>query len=117
MVLNGTSPMKVWSLCSITWTIRIPNLTECDEAIHALQKIAAELGITLAADKQDKSNTEIIFLGIVIDTFCQELQLPKGKLMASHTMGNKKGLYEAGTGILDRSTTTYLQSDTRRKGS
>ena len=50
-----------------------PNSTECDEALHTLQKLAAELGIPLAADKQDGPTTEIVFLGIVIDTVRQEL--------------------------------------------
>ena len=50
-----------------------PNSTECDEALHTLQKIVAESRIPLAADKQDGPTTETVFLGIVIDLVHQEL--------------------------------------------
>ena len=57
-----------------------PNSTECDEALHTLQKIVAELRIPLAADKQDGPTTETVFLGIVIDLVHQELWISKDKL-------------------------------------
>ena len=50
-----------------------PNLTECDEELHTIQKTATELEISLATDKQDGLTTEIVFLSIVIDTGHQEL--------------------------------------------
>ena len=57
-----------------------PNSTECDGALHTLQKLVVELGIPLVADKQDGPTMEIVFLGIVKDTLRQELRLPKDKL-------------------------------------
>ena len=52
-----------------------PNSTECGEALYTLQKVAQELGIPLAADKQDGPTTEMVFLGIVIGMVQQELRL------------------------------------------
>ena len=57
-----------------------PSSPECAEALNTLQKVAGELGILLAEDKQDGPTSEIVFLGIMIDTVCQELRLPEDKL-------------------------------------
>ena len=52
-----------------------PNSMECAEALNTLQKVAGELGIPLAEDKQDGSTSKIVFLAITIDTIHQELHL------------------------------------------
>lgn len=45
-----------------------------------MSRVCAELGVPLAPEKQDGPGTEIVFLGILIDTIRQELRLPDDKL-------------------------------------
>lgn len=52
----------------------------CDETLHTLLKITAKVQIPLEVDKQDEITSEIDFLGIVMDTVHQKLQLQKDKL-------------------------------------
>ena len=48
--------------------------------IQTLKSVCEDLGVPLAPEKQAGPSTNIEFLGIVIDTVKQELQLPKDKL-------------------------------------
>ena len=57
-----------------------PDSEECHRHLLCLQSVAADLGVPLAPDKQDGPTTVIVFLGIIIDTTCQELRLPEDKL-------------------------------------
>ena len=57
-----------------------PDYEECHRHLLCLQSVTADLGVPLAPDKQDSPTTVIVFLGIIIDTTCQELRLPEDKL-------------------------------------
>ena len=57
-----------------------PDSEGCHRHLLCLQSVAADLGVPLAPDKQDGPTTVIVFLGIIIDTTCQELRLPEDKL-------------------------------------
>lgn len=57
-----------------------PNSGICYNALCSLSRLCAELGVPLAIEKQDGPATEIVFLGIPIDTVRQELRLPEDKL-------------------------------------
>ena len=57
-----------------------PDSEGCHRHLLCLQSVAANPGVPLAPDKQDSPTTVIVFLGIIIDTTCQELRLPEDKL-------------------------------------
>ena len=54
---------------------------QCGEFLGILKAICSDLGIPLAPEKQAGPSSETEFLGIIIDTTQQELQLPKEKLI------------------------------------
>ena len=58
----------------------VPESEECGHNLGLLKSVCNDLGIPLAPEKQAGPSTVIEFLGIVIDTSCQELHLPADKL-------------------------------------
>ena len=52
-----------------------PNSAERAEALNTLQKVAGELGIPLAEDKQDGPTSKIVFLHITIAKNCVYLRI------------------------------------------
>ena len=57
-----------------------PNSEDCAISLQKLKSVCEDLGVPLASDKEEGPSTKIKFLGIVIDTVKQELQLPADKL-------------------------------------
>ena len=57
-----------------------PNSEDCASSLQKLKSVCEDLGIPLASEKEAGPSTNIEFLGFVIDTVKQELQLPKDKL-------------------------------------
>ena len=53
---------------------------QCSRNLGTFKTVCRELDITLASEKQAGPTTVIEFLGIIIDTFQQELRLPADKL-------------------------------------
>ena len=58
----------------------IPSSEECDVDLQTVKSVCKDLGVPLASEKQADLSTCIEFLGIIIDTVKQELQLPMDKL-------------------------------------
>ena len=56
-----------------------PNSEECENSLQTLKLVCEDLGIPLVSEKQAGPSNNIEFLGIVIDTVKQELQLPTDK--------------------------------------
>ena len=56
-----------------------PNSEECENSLQKLKLVCEDLGIPLVSEKQAGPSTNIKFLGIIIDTIQQELQLPEDK--------------------------------------
>ena len=57
-----------------------PNSSECARAVEILGQTCAQLGVPMAANKNEGPVTSLVFLGIVIDTVAGELRLPDDKL-------------------------------------
>ena len=63
-----------------------PNSSQCQDALTILERECAELGVPIAAHKQEGPATCIVFLGIEIDTLKGELRLPREKLQRVVTL-------------------------------
>jgi len=57
-----------------------PDAEQCVKNLSTLKTVCGDLGVLLAPEKQADPSTRLEFLGIIIDTLCQELQLPDDKL-------------------------------------
>jgi len=57
-----------------------PDTEQCAQSLHTLKSVCNDLGVPLASEKQAGPSTKLEFLGIIIDTVRQELQLPEDKL-------------------------------------
>ena len=57
-----------------------PGSEVCGESLQILHKVCKDLGVPLPPEKQEGPSSVITFLGITIDTNCQELRLPEEKL-------------------------------------
>lgn len=70
-------------------TCGAPNSDECQSNLRMLTDLCKTLNLPLAMDKLAGPTTEIVFLGILIDTVKLELRLPPEKLHRLQTMLGK----------------------------
>ena len=52
----------------------------CQHNLNTFTEVCNELGIPLATEKLKGPSTSLTFLGIILDTHCMEIYLPKDKL-------------------------------------
>ena len=57
-----------------------PNSPVCQHNLDTFPQVCDELGIPLATEKLKGPSTSLTFLGIILDTHCMEICLPKDKL-------------------------------------
>ena len=62
------------------FTVGPANSLVCAHHIHTITQVASQVGITLALNKLEGPTTQLVFLGILIDTTCMETSLPGDKL-------------------------------------
>ncbi|KAK3086984.1 hypothetical protein FSP39_000036 [Pinctada imbricata] len=68
---------------------------ECSQLMHTFKRVCGSLGIPLNEEKTEGPSTQIIYLGLLIDTIQQKISIPENKLkdLASAlltTIGKKK---------------------------
>ena len=62
------------------FTVGPANSLVCAHNVHTITQVASQLGIPLAPNKLAGPTTQLVFLGILIDTTCMETSLPDDKL-------------------------------------
>ena len=62
------------------FTINPANSLVCAHNVHTITQVASSLDIPLASNKLEGPTTQLVFLGILIDTTCMETSLPDDKL-------------------------------------
>ena len=79
-LFNAIADALEWCISKADVKFAVPLLEECAEHLQILKRVCNNLGVPLAPEKQEGPGTCITFLGIIRDTHCQELRLPREKL-------------------------------------
>ena len=62
------------------FTVSPANSLVCAHNVHTITQVASQVCIPLAPNKLEGPTTQLVFLGILIDTTCMETSLPDDKL-------------------------------------